>query len=57
MFDWMNAKDETVVDVTVVAVVDEIKELKSTLATIPPENPIIRNMPLSKLMDVNLATV
>jgi len=53
----MNAKDETVVDVTVVAVVDEIKELKSTLATIPPENPIIRNMPLSKLMDVNLATV
>jgi len=49
----MNANEETVVDVTAVAVVDEIKDVKSTLATIPPENPIIRNILLSKLMDVN----
>jgi len=44
----MNAKDETVVDVTAVAVVDEIRDVKSTLTTIPPENPIIINMLLSK---------
>jgi len=44
----MNPNDETVVDVTAVAVVDEIKDVKSTLVTIPPENPIIRNMLLSK---------
>lgn len=53
----MNANYETVVDVTAVAVVDEIRDVISTLATIPPENPIIRNMVLSKLMDVNLVTV
>jgi len=53
----MNANDETVVDVAAVAAVDEIKEVKSTLAIIPPENPIIRNILLSNLMDVNLATV
>jgi len=57
MFDWVNPNDETDVDVRAVAVVDEIKEVKSTLATIPPENPIIRNMLLSKKMDVNLVTV
>jgi len=57
MFDWMKAKDETIVDVAAVAAVDEIKVEKSTLTTIPPENPIIINMVLSKLMDENLTTV
>jgi len=57
MFDWMNANYETVVDVTAVAVVDEIRDVMSTLTIIPSENPIIRNMVLSKLMDVNLVTV
>jgi hypothetical protein len=53
----MNANDETVVDTIAVAVMDEIKDVKSTLTAIPPENPIIRNILLSNLMDVNLATV
>jgi len=53
----MNANDETVVDVTAFAVVDEIKDVTSTLTTIPSENPIIRNMLFSKLMDVNVYKV
>lgn len=53
----MKINDETDVEVAAVAVVKVINVLKSTLTTVPPENPMSMYIEESKLMEANFLTV
>lgn len=53
----MKINDETDVEVAAFAVIDDIKELKSTLTTVPPENPMSMYTEESILMEANFLTV